>query len=162
MRGVPIFGELVGVRIEERTAVFGDEQEQESIDESQQGAVVVERVELAVSELLVHPSVGWVGEEPGAERLDRLLDSLAKRLEGACASVSRGLAPPLKPALFGFGGLHPGFVAVEPQQREVGVDLATQHRLEVELHVRLTGEADVVAQHAQDQAVRDDPPKPVG
>ena len=105
--------------------------------------------------------VGRVSEESGAERLDRLLDALAERVERTGAGIGGGLGPPLEPAVLGFGGLDPGFVADQPQQREVRVDLAAEHRLEVELHVSLAGEADVVAQHAQDQAVGDDPPESV-
>ena len=106
--------------------------------------------------------VGGVGEEAAAERLDRLLDALAERVERAGAVLPAALRPPLEPALLGPVGLDAGLVADEPQQREVGVDLAGEHRLEVELHVRLAGERDVVAEHAEHEPVGDDPPQPLG
>ena len=52
-------------------------------------------------------------------------------------------------------------MAAEPEQREVGVGLAREHRLEVELDVRLAGEGDVVAQQPQRQSVGDDAPQPL-
>jgi hypothetical protein len=52
-----------------------------------------------------------------------------------------------------------GLVAQPPQQCEVGVDLAVEHRLEVELDERLPGQADVVPQDAELQAVADEAPQ---
>ena len=77
-------------------------------------------------------------------------------------SCVRSLGPALEPALLGLVGLDAGLVADEPEEHEVGVDLAGEHRLEVELEVRLAGERDVVAQDAEHEAVGDDPPQPLG
>ena len=52
----------------------------------------------------------------------------------------------------------PRLVAQQPEQREVGVHLAIEHRLQVELDVGLAGQANVVAQDAQLQAVADETP----
>ena len=57
--------------------------------------------------------------------------------------------------------LHPALVADQPQQGEVGVELALHHRFQVKLHVGGAGQADVVAQDAQAQAVADDAPQMV-
>ena len=63
------------------------------------------------------------------------------------------LRPAFQPALF---GLLPGdarLVAEPPEQREVGVQLAVEHRLQIELDERLPAEPDVVAQDAESQTV---------
>ena len=56
-------------------------------------------------------------------------------------------------------GLDARLVAEQPEQGEVGVDLARHHRFEVELDKGLAGQAGVVAQDAQAQAVGDEPPE---
>ena len=117
---------------------------------------------MPVAQRLVQLVVGGVGEEAAAEGLDRLLDALAQRVERAGAVLVGGPGPALEPALLGSVGLDARLVADEPQQHEVGVDLAGEHRLEVELDVRLAGERDAVAQHAQHEPVGDDPPQPLG
>jgi hypothetical protein len=111
---------------------------------------------------VVQLMVGWVGEEAAAECLDRLLDALAQSVERAGAVLAGGAGPALEPAVLRALGLDPRLVADEPQQHEVGVDLAGEHRLEVELEVRLAGERDAVAQHAKHEPVGDDPPQPLG
>jgi hypothetical protein len=50
-------------------------------------------------------------------------------------------------------------VAEEPEEREVGVDLAVHHSREVELDVGLAGEALVVAEDAEAEAVREEAPE---
>ena len=50
----------------------------------------------------------------------------------------------------------------EPEQDEVGIDLAGEHGFEVELEEGLAREGLVVAQDAQAQAVRDDGPEVAG
>ena len=47
----------------------------------------------------------------------------------------------------------------EPQQHEVRIDLAGEHRFEVELDIRLARQRLVVPQDAQAQTVRDDRPQ---
>ena len=47
----------------------------------------------------------------------------------------------------------------QPQQHEVGVDFAREHRFEIEIEKRLPRQRLVVAQHAQAQAVRYDRPQ---
>ena len=52
-------------------------------------------------------------------------------------------------------------MAQEPEQGEVGVDLAGHHRFEVELDVGLAGQAGVVAQDAQAAPVGEEAPEVV-
>ena len=59
------------------------------------------------------------------------------------------LRPALEPALVRALALEARLVADEPEEDEVGVGLAVQHRLEVELDVGLAGERGVVAEQAQ-------------
>ena len=79
------------------------------------------------------------------------------------ARVPRDLAPALEVAA-GLArqatsasrrlALHPALMGDQPEEREVGVGLAVEDRLEVELDVGLAGERRVVAQDAQGQPVR--------
>ena len=133
MGQVALAGQRVASRVEQRVAVLGDEQEQQAVHEAQQRSVVVAGVEVAVAERVVERMVGGVGEEATAECLDRLLDALAESVERAGAVLAGGAGPAFEPALLGAVGLDAGLVADEPQQHEVGVDLAGEHRLEVEL-----------------------------
>ena len=73
--------------------------------------------------------------------------------------VGRLLASSARAAGLGLLALHPALVGDEPEEREVGVGLAVEDRLEVELDVGLPGERRVVAQDAQGQAVRDEAPE---
>ena len=72
-----------------------------------------------------------------------------------------GLRPLLQPALGRAFGFDPRLVAQQPEQGEVGVDLAVHHRFEVELHVRLAGQAGVVAEDPQPAAVGQEAPEVV-
>ena len=56
-------------------------------------------------------------------------------------------------------GLDPRLVAEPPQQSEVGVDLAVEHRLQVELDEGLSGQSNVVAEDAEPQSVADEAPE---
>ena len=163
MGQVALAGQRVAGRVEQRVAVLGDEQEQQPVDEPQQLAVVVAGVRACRrAERVLELVVGGVGEEAAAECLDRLLDALAQRVERAGAVLAGGAGPALEPAVLGALGLDARLVADEPEQHEVGVDLAGEHRLEVELEVRLAGERDAVAEHAEHEPVGDDPPQPLG
>ena len=107
--------------------------------------------------------VGGVGEEAAAER------SRSRPRRRGGARRARGCRPAAavwdqrsSQHSSGAFGLDAGLVADEPEEDEVGVDLAGEHRLEVELDVRLAGERDVVAQHAEHESVGDDAPQPLG
>ena len=65
-----------------------------------------------------------MGEESLAERLDGLLDTVSQCIKRPSALLLGGLVPFLQPALFRLVGLDPGLVAEQPEQHEVGVDLA--------------------------------------
>jgi hypothetical protein len=56
-------------------------------------------------------------------------------------------------ALVGALGFKAGLVQKQPEQDEVRVGFARHHRFEVELDVGLTGQADVIAQQPQAEAV---------
>ena len=90
---------------------------------------------------------GWARKPPpSASIASRHPERSSSRARVPCCG---GLRPLLEPALLGLFGLDPGLVADQPQEREVGVDLAAEHGFEVELDVCLAGEADVVAQQPQ-------------
>jgi hypothetical protein len=80
---VPLAGEGRGARGEEEVAVFGDEEEEEAVDEAEELAVVVLRGEGARGEALAESPVGGLLEEAAAEDLEGLLDAVAEGVEGA-------------------------------------------------------------------------------
>ena len=96
---------------------------------------------------------GWA-RKPRPSASIACLDAVAQLVEGAGALLGAPLRS-TSPASTRCGsvGFDAGLVAEQPEQGEVGVDLAVDHRLEVELDVRLAGEAGVVAQDAELQAV---------
>jgi hypothetical protein len=57
--------------------------------------------------------------------------------------------PLLQPAVLRPRRLEPALVEHHPREREVGVVVAFEHRLEVDVDVRLGGQAVVITQEAQ-------------
>ena len=100
-----------------------------------------------------------MGEEAAPEVLDGLLHALAQGLQGARALLPPQARPALQPALLGPLRLHAALVAEHPEHREVGVELALEDRLQVDLHVGLPGQAPVVPEDAQEAAVGDESPQ---
>ena len=109
--------------------------------------VVVDR-ELAGLEAAAQLAVGGLCEEAGAERLDGDFDAAAELVEGAGAVGAGLVRPAFQVAGAGRVACEPARVANEPAEREVGVLLAAEHGLEVELAVRLAGERRRVAQQS--------------
>ena len=103
-----------------------------------------------------------VAREATAENLEGALDPAAQFTERAGAFPLGFTGPLLQPA-----GLRPvvsarckpGGVGDEPDEHEVGVDLAREHRLEVELEIRLARQRLAVPQDAEPESVRDDRPQ---
>ena len=103
-----------------------------------------------------------MAREAPAEYPQRPLHAPAQLAERAGALLLGFAGPLLQPA--GLGPLalaryETRGVHDEPQQHDVRIDLAGEHRLEVELDVRLARQRLVVPQDAQAQSVRDDRPQ---
>jgi len=130
----------------EEVSVLGDEEEDEPVAEAEKLPVEVVAGQGARAQGLAQPAVGRVGEKAAAEAGDGLLHARAQAVQGARAPASRLLRPALEPALLRPLRLQAGLVAEEPEEDEVGVDLALHHRLQVELDVGLAGEGGVVAE----------------
>jgi hypothetical protein len=134
-----LLGGIGGLELgEEEIAVFGDEEEDQAVDEAEELAVVVARGEGAAAQGVVQGSVVGVAEQAGAEVLDGGLDAAAEALEHTHARGLGALVPGLDGggggvARGGFGGAEAGGVADEPEEAEVGEALAVEDRLEVEL-----------------------------
>ena len=106
--------------------------------------------------------VAGMAREAPAQNPQRPLHAPTQLAERAGALLLGLAGPLLQPA--GLGSLalarhEPRGVHDEPQQHEVRVDLAGEHRFEVELQVRLARQRLVVPQDAQPHAVRDDRPQ---
>ena len=142
----------------EQFTVFGGEQEQEAIDDAEELAEVVLLGERACRELVAQRGVGRMREETGTEGGDGFFHAVAQLVEGASAALPGFLRPFFQPAEFSAFAFNAGLVQQEPEQREVGVEFALHHGLQVELDERLAREGDVIAEQAQAQAVADDGP----
>lgn len=156
--GVALPGRGLRLGVEEQVPVLGDEEEEEPVDEPEELAVVLLGRERPGAEPVAERAVGRVGEEAAPESRDRRLDPVAQAIEGARPLLPGRPRPALEPALPGLLALDARLVGEEPEEDEVGVDLALHHGLEVELDEGLASEARVVAEEAQPEAVRDEPP----
>jgi hypothetical protein len=96
---------------------------------------------------------------PNAVALEITAGGPAEAVEGGDTFPAHGLRPLLEPALLRLLGFHTALVAEEPEESEVGVDLAVHHPGEVDFDVGLAGEALVVAEDAELEAVRDEAPE---
>ena len=103
-------------------------------------------------------------EEAAAEREQRLMDALAEALAHPAALGDALLVVALEPGLVRVGRAlgQPGAMGEPEQDDELAVEVARDHRLEVELDVGRPGEALAVAQQAELAAVGDHAPEAVG
>ncbi|TFE69319.1 hypothetical protein A7Q09_05355 [Methylacidiphilum sp. Yel] len=150
-----------GPGVKEHLSILGHEEEDEPVHEAQELPVVILAVEGAGSEVLAQDRVGGVGEEARAESLEGPLHPAPEGLEGPHPLLPGDLAPALQDAGLGWLALEARDVADEPKDSEVGVDLAREHGLEVELDVGLASEGGVVPQQAQDAPVGDEAVEPL-
>jgi len=155
------FGLIHSLGQEQQPALLGDEEKDQTVDQTQELAVKVLLAEFGRVEPLPQGFVSRVTKEAAAEGGDGRFDAAAQLVEGAGALLLRQPGPALQPALFGPAGLDARLVAEKPEQDEIGIDLALHHRLEVEFNPGLAGEADIVAQDAQPAAVGEKGPEPV-
>ena len=89
-----------------------------------------------------------VAGQAGTEDRKRALDAAPQVPEHACSEPLRLLRPLLQPAALGPVAVarhEARRVYHQPQQHEVGVDLADKHRLEIEVEERLPRQRLVVA-----------------
>ena len=96
--------------------------------------------------------VGRVGEEPGAEDGDGLLDAVAELIERPLALLRGEPAPLLQVAGRGAAvalDREPGLVAGQVEEHEVGEQFPVEDRLEVELDVGGADQRGGVAQQPQ-------------
>ena len=143
-------------------AVIGHEQEDQAIDHAQELTVEIGQRYLASAQRVTQYSVLGVTGKPLSQNLKRPFDTDAQVAQGAGALLLGLLGPLLQPGALGPVGLVRGearCVGREPEQDEVGINLAGEHGLEVELQERLAREGLVVAQDAQTHAVHDDGPE---
>ena len=102
--GVELAGCGVGVRRVQQVAVFGDEQHDQPVGDAQQRAVQVAVGIGCGSEGFAQRGVGGVGEEAGAQLLQRGGDALLQGEQCPGAVLDGGEPPLLEPAVRQFGG----------------------------------------------------------
>jgi hypothetical protein len=147
--------------MEENISILGNKDEEQSVDVAKklpiesicrQSPSLQSRAKLAI---------GRMCHESSSEALDCLFDAAAELSQRSRALVLCRSHPALEPTIVGPGTLDPRFVSHKPQERKVRIDLGGHHSLEIELHVRLPREADVIAKKAERFAVRDVAPQMV-
>ena len=104
-------------------------------------------------------SIANVGEKTPPQHGDRRCHTVAQVVKGARALILSGPGPPLELAVSRTLGLDTRLVAKQPEQREVGKDLARHHGLEVEFDKGLARETCVIAEDAEGAAIRDKAPE---
>ncbi|MCC6129686.1 MAG: hypothetical protein IT186_07130 [Acidobacteria bacterium] len=144
---------------QKQITILGHEEEEQSIHNAQELAVVLLAIELAVAEGTAEAMIRRMGEETLAESADRFLDATTKLVKGTDALFAGDLGPLLQPTGGGLLALEARLMAEQPQHAEVGEGIALHHGFDVELDVGLAGEALVVTQQPQAQAVGDDSPE---
>ncbi|CAB4881826.1 unannotated protein [freshwater metagenome] len=155
--------DLIGRRILEQAPVLGDEQEEQTVDEAKQRAVIVLEPQLTIRD--AHAEViARALQEPGAQGLDGILHAVSEQAKRAGARLGSTRAPPLEPAIgrhSPLGHFDPRLMKHHEHQGEVAEHLAVEHALEIELDVRLSGQAGGVAQEPQGAAVAEHCPEVV-
>jgi hypothetical protein len=157
----PLVLGLVGIVDEEQTALLGDHQEEQAIDQPEELAVVGLGREGFLLEMVEQGRALGVLEQAGAENLERLLDALAQPLAHPAALLDPFLVPALEMAVVRGSAWCREAAAVDQAEkpRELGVLVAGGDALQVELEIDGPGEAGGVAQDAQAPAVGDDAPE---
>ena len=106
----------------EQVSVFGDEEENQPVDQPEQLAIVVLLLQLAGLEAITKSLVRLVGNEAGAKILKSLLNADTQLIEGAASVGLRLLGPLFEPAGFWTvlcSAFKPRLVADHPKQTEV-------------------------------------------
>jgi hypothetical protein len=88
----------------EQAPIFGNEEENEPVDQPEKGTIEVLLVQVALSELLTKRLVAGMTEETAAEGCNGGLHSGAQLVESARALLRSGLGPLFQPAFLGFFG----------------------------------------------------------
>src|SRR5262245_43203132 len=99
---------------EQYVAILRDEEKEHAVHESEELAVVVDRLKGSVLERVLEVSVGRVGQKSTSECGDRLLDALSECLQGTGPLCRRLLAPALEPATVRVLPLDPRLMTGEP------------------------------------------------
>jgi hypothetical protein len=150
-----------GVGREDEFAVFDGGEKDEAVDEAQELLEVDLGAQLAAFDAAAQLAVGRMREKAAAEHAQGIGDAFAQAVADADAVFLGGVAPVFERAV---GGLGAGLaetrgVGEQPEGGEIGVEAFAEDGFEVGLDVGRPGEAGVVAQDAQLQAVADDGPQ---
>ena len=149
-------------RLSVEEAILRDEEEDQPVHDAQKLAVEVVQPDLPGTQGLAQRGVLQVAGEARAQDFERAFDTAAQLPERPRALTVRLAGPSFQPAGLGPVALarsEARGVGHEPEQHEIGVDLAREHRFEIEFEPGLAGEGLVVPQDAQAEAVRDDGPQ---
>ena len=148
----------------DQAAIFGHHQEQQTIDQLEQLAVIAERRQFVARQLLAQRGIGRVLKQAVAKRAQRGFHTVAQLLAHAPAGFDRLLVVFFEQAACRVGAVvrqaRPVQQAVH--QRKLAELLALEHRPQIELDVGRAGETRRIAQQAQPLAVRHDAPQMLG
>src|SRR5712692_7070001 len=74
-------GGFIRIRLEKDVAILGNEEHNQPIDDAQDLAIVILRVELSSSEPVAQRGVGWMGKEAAAKGGNGLCNAIAQVVE---------------------------------------------------------------------------------
>lgn len=148
----------------QQAAVLDGEQEQAAVDEAQQLLMQVHRGQPVLGKIAAQAIVGGVADEALAEGDQGGGDAIAQLIAGALAGLLR--LPP--PAFQDRGGRQaavaqgePAGVRQQPEGGEIGIEAVLEGALQVDLDVGRAGQARVVAEDAEHEAVGNEAPQRV-
>ena len=159
--GIELAGRVGCVLRVQQVPFFDREQEDESIDKSQELLEVAILRELPGVQGRTELRVGAVGKKPLPQSLERLPEAGAQLVPRARSLLPAGLPPHLQGARLRrvVGAAEARLMGEEPERGEVGVQVLREDPAEVGFNPRRPREARVVARNPQRQPVRREAPE---
>ncbi len=142
-----------GFRAMQQLPLLHHQQKNKTVGQAQQLPEIALAGDVACGQPMAQGRI--CGHESLAEHADGGGDIAAQFLKRCHRGIVGIPAPALQPALLwrDIVAMHPGMVAAQPQQGELGEGFALKYALQVEFHIGLAAQAGIVAQNAQAQAI---------
>ena len=156
-------GQAVVIRPDQPAFLTG-EQEQKTVDQPQQLAVIIERCQPTGAQIIYQPDALRMNQKAIAERLECRLDAIAQPFPDAVALVECLPVVAFEPARGAVidAERQAGAVTQPVKDTEIGEIVADEHRFQIEFDIWLAGEQRAIANQAQLKAVGHNAPDVIG